>query len=105
MCSCHHQSDLRKKKARYLTLAEKHCLALLLIPIEFSSSCAEKLCEGNIKSELLKKNHNTHRNLTKLIAAQHENLGLEYLGDRLERYQICEHNYSRVKMSEPIALK
>lgn len=76
----------------------------MLILIEFSFSCAEKLCEGNIKSEILKK-HNTHRSFTKLIAAQHENLGLEYLGDRVERYQICEHNYSRVKMSEPIALK
>lgn len=36
--------------------------------------------------------NNTHYSLTKLIAAQHENIKLEYPLDRLERYQICEHN-------------
>lgn len=56
------------------------------------------------KIEILKKN-NTHYGITKLIVAQHENIRLEYLVDRPERYQICEHNYSRVKMSEPIVLK
>lgn len=49
--------------------------------------------------------NNTHYSLTKLIAAQYENIKLDCPVDRLERYQICEHNYSRVEMSEPIVLK
>lgn len=57
MCSNHHLCDLRKMKARFLTLAKKNCLALFLVPIEFSFNCTEKWHEGNIKNEILKKQH------------------------------------------------
>lgn len=66
-------------KDRFPTLGKKYCVALLLIPIDFSSNCAEKWCESNIKNEILKKN-NTHYSLTKLIAAQPENIRLDYPG-------------------------
>lgn len=55
MCIYHHWCALRKRKARSLTLAKENCLELFLIPKTFSLNCAEKQCEGNIKTEILKK--------------------------------------------------
>lgn len=103
ICGVTITSDLGKIKAIFLTLAKKDCLVLF-----FNTNRVQfQLCWKMVWREYKEWNwkNNTHYSLTKLIAAQQENIRLEYPADRLERYQICEHNYSRVKMSEPIVLK